>query len=90
MIFYMRCDVTGNGDVENVFLDVVELEKGDAASIYDALKDSRQKVGIEEEFLKRNFISIATDAVLRHTGLIEKLKQDFPQLQGVHCLAHRL
>ncbi|XP_062260281.1 E3 SUMO-protein ligase KIAA1586-like [Platichthys flesus] len=94
MIIYMRCDVTGNGDVENDFLDIVELEKGDAASIYNALKDSLQKVGIEAEFLKRNFISIATDgaAVLtgRHTGLIQKLQQDFPKLQGVHCLAHRL
>ena len=41
-----------------------------------------------------NLISIATDgaAVLtsRQTGLIERLKRDFPQLQSVHCLANRL
>ena len=41
-----------------------------------------------------NLISIATDgaAVLtgRVGGLVTKLKQDFPKVQSIHCLAHRL
>ncbi|KAK0133231.1 E3 SUMO-protein ligase KIAA1586 [Merluccius polli] len=90
MIIYIRCDVTGNGDVENVFFDIVELDHGDAESLHNALKNSLHLAGVNAEFLKR----IATDgaAVLtgRQTGLIERLKQDFPQLQSVHCLAHRL
>ena len=44
--------------------------------------------------LGNNLISIATDgaAVLtgKTTGLIAKLKLDFPKIHSIHCLAHRL
>lgn len=94
MIVYLRCDVTGHGDVENVFFDLVELEGGDAESLHSALMKSLYGAGLNSDFLKKNFISIATDgaAVLtgRQTGLVERLKRDFPRLQSVHCLAHRL
>ncbi len=37
MIMYIRCD----GDVDNVFQDLVELTEGtDARSIYEALRES--------------------------------------------------
>ncbi|KAL2096749.1 hypothetical protein ACEWY4_005956 [Coilia grayii] len=94
MIIYLRSDVTGNGDMENVFFDLIELEGGDAEALHSALLKSLYSSGLNSDFLKRNLISIATDgaAVLtgRQTGLIERLKRDFPQLQSVHCLAHRL
>ncbi|KAK1881585.1 E3 SUMO-protein ligase KIAA1586 [Dissostichus eleginoides] len=38
LIIYVRCDVSGKGDVDNVFLDIVELTDGvDAESIYNSM-----------------------------------------------------
>lgn len=55
---------------------------------------SQHKAGIDNEFLKVHFISIATNgaAVLRGktSGLIVRLKNNFPNVQSVHCLMHRL
>ena len=95
VIIYLRCDVTGNGDVDNVFLDIAELSEGtDAESIYNCLRECLRKAGLTDELLGRNLISIATDgaAVLtgKTTGLIARLRRDFPNIQAVHCLAHRL
>lgn len=95
MIIYVRWEVTGNGNVDNVFFDIVELDQGtDSESLCNALKNSVLAAGMDKEFLRKNLISIATDgaAVLtwRQTGLIGRLKQDFPRLQAVHCLTHHL
>ncbi|XP_077089675.1 E3 SUMO-protein ligase KIAA1586-like [Siphateles boraxobius] len=95
MIIYVRCDVTGKGDLDNLFFDLVELDQGtDAESLYNSLRNSLQVAGMDAAFLRKNVISIATDgaAVLtgKQTGLIGRLKQDFPRLQAVHCLAHRV
>lgn len=60
MIIYVRCDVTGNGDVGNVFLDIVELDQGtDAESLCNAPKNSLPVAGMDEEFLKKNKNSLA-------------------------------
>lgn len=41
MIINVRCDMTGTGEVDNVFLDIVELSEGtDAESIYKSLRKS--------------------------------------------------
>lgn len=95
LIIYVRCDVSGKGDVDNVFLDITELTQGtDAESIYNSLRQSLRQAGLDDEFLGRNLISIATDgaAVLtsKTTGLIARLKRDFPNIQSIHCLAHCL
>ncbi|XP_048037434.1 E3 SUMO-protein ligase KIAA1586-like [Megalobrama amblycephala] len=95
MIIYVRCDMTGTGEVDNVFLDIVELSEGtDAESMYKSLRNSLRQAGLDDEFLGKNLICIATDgaAVLtgRVGGLVTKLKQDFPKVQSIHCLAHRL
>jgi len=88
-------DVSGKGDVDNVFLDIVELTDGvDAESIHNSMMVSLHEAGMDDEFLKRHLISIATDgaAVLtgKNSGLIARLKNAFPNVQSVHCLAHRL
>ncbi|RXN13585.1 macrophage mannose receptor 1-like protein [Labeo rohita] len=95
MIIYVRCNMTGTGEVDNVFLDIVELSEGtDAESMYKSLRKSLRQAGLDDEFLGKNLICIATDgaAVLtgRVGGLVTKLKQDFPKVQSIHCLAHRL
>ncbi|KAK0142236.1 E3 SUMO-protein ligase KIAA1586 [Merluccius polli] len=95
MIMYVRCDMTGKGDVDNVFLDLKELAQGtDAESIYNSLREAICDAGFDDKFLINNLISIATDgaSVLtgKRSGVITRLKQDFPKMQSIHCLCHRL
>ncbi|MBN3320745.1 K1586 ligase, partial [Atractosteus spatula] len=93
LIIYMRCDESGKGDVDNVYLDTTELTDGtDTESIYSCLRGSLSNVGFDDEFMKKYLISIATDgaAVLtgKSSGLTASLKHDFPKVQSIHCLAH--
>ena len=95
MIMYIRCDVTGDGDVDNVFLDLVELTEGtDARSIYEALRESLRVAGFDDDYLQRYLLSVATDGASVLTGsksgVISRLKVDFPNVRFIHCLAHRL
>lgn len=64
---YARCDVSGKGDVNNVFLDIVELTDG---------VDAEHKAGMDDEFLKTHLIRIATDGAAVLTGKA-RLKQTF-------------
>ncbi|XP_060788818.1 E3 SUMO-protein ligase KIAA1586-like [Neoarius graeffei] len=95
LIIYIRCDVSGKGDVDNVFLDLVELGDGvDAESIFNSMMESLHKAEMDDDFLRTHLICIATDgaAVLtgKSSGLVVRLKEKFPKVQSVHCLAHRL
>lgn len=95
LIVFIRCDVTGDGDVENIFLDLVELKEGtDASSIYDALRQSLKTAGLDDDFLHKNLISIATGGASVLTGcksgVITRFKSEFPKLKSIHCMAHRL
>ena len=93
MIMYIRCDVTGDGDVDNVFLDLV-TEGTDARSIYEALRESLRVAGFDDDYLQRHLLSVATDGASVLTGsksgVISRLKVDFPKVRFIHCLAHRL
>lgn len=92
LVIYIRADVTGRGDVENIFLDLA-LDEG-IEYVYKALKNSLMMANLDDEYLKNHLISIATDgaAVMtgKDSGLILRLKKDFPSLKSVHCLAHKL
>lgn len=53
LINYIRCDVSGKGDVENVFLDLVELGDGvDAKSIFNSMMVSLHKAEMGDDFLR--------------------------------------
>lgn len=85
--------VSDNGNVDNFFLDVVELsDRVDAKFIYNFMMASLQKEGVNNEFLRTHLISIASDgtAVLtgKTSGIIVKLKNEFPNVQSVYSLAH--
>lgn len=95
MIIYIRGDATGDGDVDNIFIDLVELTKGtDARCIYEALRKTLRAAGFDDDYLQRHLISVATDGASVLTGsksgVISRLKSEFPKLRFVHCLAHRL
>lgn len=95
LILYLRGDVTGEGETENIFLDLIELEEGTTAdAIYKALKKSLLEADLDDAYLKSHLICITTDGASvmtgRQSGLITRLKKDYPLLESIHCLAHRL
>ena len=62
LIIDIKCDVSCKEDVENVFLDLVELTAGVAAeSIYHLMMASQHKAGMDDDFLKMHLISTASN-----------------------------
>ena len=57
-VIYLRADVTGRGDVENTFLDLVELEGTTAADVYQTLKKSLKQAYLDDEYLKSHLVSM--------------------------------
>lgn len=52
MIIYVRCDVTGNGDLDNVFFETAELDHcTDSESLCNTLKNSLRAAGMDKEFV---------------------------------------
>ncbi len=87
--------MTGDSEIENIFLDSIELEEGTTAdAIYKALKKSLLEDGLDDEYLKSHLICLTTDGASvmtgRESGLITRLKKDYTLLESIHCLAHRL
>lgn len=81
-IIYLRADVTGREDIENISLDLVELDKGTTAeALYQALKKTLLTAGLDNGYLKSHLISISTEGASvmteRESGLIAKLTKDF-------------
>lgn len=92
LIIYLRADVTGREAIENIFLDLVELDKSLIQCLCCcSLKNTLLTAGLDNEYLKSHLISIATDGASvmtgRESGLIAKLRKDFPSLKSIHCLA---
>lgn len=84
VIAYMRCDVSGKGNIENVFFTFVELTMSlskDAESIHNSLKQCLRIAGLDIEFLEKYFISIATDGAAVLTKCV--LTKPMELLQGL-------
>lgn len=79
IIIYIRCDVSGKGDVDNVFLDLVELQDGvDTESIFNSMMASLHKAEMDDDFLRTHLICIATNgAVVLTVGLLLDSRKSF-------------
>jgi len=84
----------GGESIDYIFFDLCELQCQDSENIEKELLNTLYKHGLNEEYLKENWIAIATDGVSvmvgRHSGVVTRLKQKFPKLFAWHCLNHRL
>ncbi|UYV63152.1 hypothetical protein LAZ67_2003299 [Cordylochernes scorpioides] len=84
----------GGESIDYIFFDLCELQCQDSENIEKELLNTLYKHGLNEEYLKENWIAIATDGasvmVGRHSGVVTRLKQKFPKLFAWHCLNHRL
>lgn len=48
----VRCDVTGYGDVDDVFFDIADLDQGtDSELLCSRLKNNLWAAGMDKEFL---------------------------------------
>lgn len=69
LIIYLRADVTAKEDIENIFLDLVDLDRGTTAeALYQALKKTLLTAGLDNEYIKSDLIRIATDGASVMTG----------------------
>ncbi|UYV81282.1 hypothetical protein LAZ67_20000646 [Cordylochernes scorpioides] len=84
----------GGESIDYIFFDLCELQCQDSENIEKELLNTLYKHGLNEEYLKENWIAIETDGasvmVGRHSGVVTRLKQKFPKFFAWHCLNHRL
>ncbi|XP_027132754.1 E3 SUMO-protein ligase KIAA1586-like [Larimichthys crocea] len=77
-----------------IFLDLVELESQSAENITNTLLQCLTTCGLNENFIRTNFVAFACDgasAMLgRKSGVATRLQQMYPELIVWHCLNHRL
>ncbi|KAF3833306.1 hypothetical protein F7725_026971 [Dissostichus mawsoni] len=87
LIIYVRCDVSGKGDVDNVFLDIVELTDGvDAESIYNSMMASREDAPNKHSHRWGCSAHGKSQLACRQT---QKQYSEHAVCR-LHCLAHRL
>uniref|UniRef100_A0AAQ4R3J4 DUF4371 domain-containing protein n=1 Tax=Gasterosteus aculeatus aculeatus TaxID=481459 RepID=A0AAQ4R3J4_GASAC len=92
LVVYLRSIISEVPTV--IFLDLVEMESQSAENITKSLLQCLQTWGMDEDFIKENFIAFASDgasAMLdRKSGVAARLQLLYPHLIVWHCLNHRL
>ncbi|KAI0222661.1 hypothetical protein LSAT2_026077 [Lamellibrachia satsuma] len=91
-IIFLRSARAGKVLVD--FISVENVEKADATGIHNALHASMTSVGLEKEMWTKKLVGFGSDGAPvmtgKNRGVIAKLKNDQPLVQGIHCHAHRL
>ena len=80
----------GEFEPETLFLDNIEIEKGDAETVYTKLKEAAQNRGIDMKkvmFLGSDGASVMTG---KKSGVSTRLLDDQPLCLNIHCMAHKL
>ena len=94
LIIYLKAYLALGENPEYLFFDLCELESQDSESIENKLLQTLKMHGFHEDYLKRNWIAIATDGasvmVGKHSGVVTRLRQRYPKLFVWHCINHRL
>lgn len=94
LVVYIRTQLEGMEKPNNIFVTLFELSDLSASGILKDLLSELNRLGLSEEFLKNNLISVTCDgaAVMlgKKSGLAKQLMEKFPNLLIWHCLNHRL
>ena len=94
LLIYLKCETSKNLDPHFIFLNLVELQKQDAATIFEALMKSMERYGFDECYLNQNLIGFACDGASvmlgKHSGVGTCIARQFPNTILWHCLNHRL
>ncbi|MCO5572265.1 hypothetical protein L7F22_026018 [Adiantum nelumboides] len=79
----------GKGRAKCCFVESLPVDNADAKSIFDALTQFLEDIGLNVNKL----IAIATDGASVMTGnksgVIARIQMDMLRIMGVHCIAHR-
>jgi len=93
MIVYIRTTFDETGPL-TVFLDLVQLDCANAASIVSALLKCLNAHGLSDDFIEQHWVGLATDGASvmlgRKAGVAKMITDKFPHVIPWHCLAHRL
>lgn len=91
LVCYVRLIPESNDfEPETHFLDNVEIDKGDAETVYNALKSAAQNKGIDMKkvmFFGSDGASVMTG---KKSGVSARLLHDQPMCKNIHCVAHKL
>lgn len=85
-----------NEKVENVFFDIVEVKRGDAQSIAQAIQRSLLEHGFTKEFISQYLIAVTADGASTmqgaFSGVIQRLRDwtGNQELVGWNCLIHQV
>ena len=90
LVQYIRLRI--KNDPVTLFWSMSELSNTDAETISNEIENSLSV--IDDIVVKRNFVALCVDGAScmlgRLNGVAARLKEKFPNLLVVHCLAHRL
>jgi hypothetical protein len=93
LIVYIRTQFDETGPL-TLFLDLIQLECTQAASIVLALLQCLNVHGLSDEFLGQHWVGLATDGASvmlgKKAGVARMITDKFPHVIPWHCLAHRL
>ena len=82
--------VTEDGSVVEALLDMLHIEKTDAASLYQHLRELLEKYGLDITHLRGQGYDGCASMSGKYTGLQARIKEVCPEAYYVHCFAHRL
>ncbi|XP_026555953.1 E3 SUMO-protein ligase KIAA1586-like isoform X2 [Pseudonaja textilis] len=77
-----------------IFVELVELEKQDADTIFSSVMESLNNIGLTKNYLEKNLIGFCSDGASimlgRKSGVSTRIAKEFPNIIIWHCLNHRL
>ena len=89
---YIRSSV--NGEVTEIFLFIGSPSSTKSADLFEFVKNVFKCTGLDSENRERKLVGMGSDGVSNmlgcKAGLVTLMKNDYPELIGIHCLCHRL
>ena len=94
LIVYLKCQSVRFNEPHFIFLDLIELQKGTASAITEALFSCLSQYVFNDVYLKQNLISFTSDGASvmlgKTSGFAKRLMEKYPDIIVWHCLNHRL
>lgn len=94
LIVYLKCEFSKEQPPHFLFLDLIELNGQTSEIIVESLLDCLSKHGFDDNYLKENLISFASDGAStmlgKKSGVAERLLKLYPGIIVWHCMNHRL
>lgn len=94
LIVYLKCEFSKELPPHFLFLDLIELSGQTSEMIVQSLFDCLNQHGFDENYLKENLISFASDGAStmlgKKSGVAGRLLKLYPDIVVWHCMNHKL